>query len=92
MLFEQTLKRAGLLEGLPVTTHHDYFDRFAREFPGIELRRGPRFVDNGRIASAGGLTSGIDLALHVVARYFGERSAAATAAYMEYASEAWRTA
>jgi transcriptional regulator GlxA family with amidase domain len=86
------LARAGLLEGLPVTTHHDYFDRFAREFPGIELRRGLRFVDNGRIASAGGLTSGIDLALHVVARYFGEPSATATAAYMEYASEAWRTA
>jgi transcriptional regulator GlxA family with amidase domain len=86
------LAQAGLLEGLPVTTHHDFWDQFAREHPTIELRRGPRFVDNGRIASAGGLTSGIDLALHIVRRYLGEESAAATATYMEYASEAWRAA
>ena len=84
------LARAGLLKGIPATTHHDFWDDFQREFPGIELRRGPRFVDNGRIATAGGLTSGIDLALHVVARYFGTEVAAATAAYMEYSSDAWR--
>jgi len=54
------------------------------------LRRGLRFVDSGRIATAGGLTSGIDLALHVVSRYYGVETAAATAAYMEYSSDAWR--
>jgi len=32
------------------------------------LERGPRFVDNGRVATAGGLTSGIDMTLHVVKR------------------------
>ena len=42
------------------------------------------------IATAGGLTSGIDMALHVVSRYFGADVAAATAAYMEYSSDAWR--
>lgn len=84
------LARAGLLKGIPATTHHDYFDSFAKEFPEIELRRGLRFVDNGRIATAGGLTSGIDLALRVVARYFGTEVAAATATYMEYSSDAWR--
>jgi transcriptional regulator GlxA family with amidase domain len=86
------LARAGLLDGIPATTHHDFWDSFAEEFPTIELQRGPRFIDSGRIATAGGLTSGIDLALHVVARYFGEESATATARYMEYASERWRTA
>jgi transcriptional regulator GlxA family with amidase domain len=85
------LARAGLLKGIPATTHHDYFESFAKEFPEIELRRGLRFVDNGRIATAGGLTSGIDMALHVVARYFGVEAAARTAEYMEYASEAWRS-
>ena len=85
------LARAGLLEGLPVTTHHEYWDSFAREFPGLALQRGPRFVDTGRIASAGGLTSGIDLALHVVGRYFGVPAAETTAAYMEHGSNAWRT-
>jgi transcriptional regulator GlxA family with amidase domain len=86
------LARAGLLDGFPVTTHHDFWDSFAREFPHLELRRGARFVDSGRISTAGGLTSGIDLALHLVSRYFGPDAAAATAAYMEYSSEAWRAA
>jgi transcriptional regulator GlxA family with amidase domain len=86
------LARAGLLAGVPATTHHEYWDAFAKEFPGIELRRGLRFVDNGRIATAGGLTSGIDMALHVVARYFGVPTAQATAEYMEYSSDAWRGA
>ncbi|MBC6981566.1 DJ-1/PfpI family protein [Caulobacter sp. 17J80-11] len=86
------LARVGLLDGLAATTHHEFWDSFAEKHPNIELRRGARFVDSGRIATAGGLTSGIDLALHVVARYFGEDTAAATARYMEHASDAWRTA
>lgn len=84
------LARAGLLKGLPATTHHEFFDQFNKEFPDIELRRGLRFVDNGRIATAGGLTSGIDMALHIVSRYYGEPAAVATASYMEYTSDAWR--
>jgi transcriptional regulator GlxA family with amidase domain len=85
------LARAGLLKGVPATTHHDFWDQFAKEFPDIELRRGLRFVDSGRIATAGGLTSGIDMALHIVARYYGNDTAARTAAYMEYSSDAWRS-
>ena len=84
------LAQAGLLKGIPATTHHEYFDEFAKKFPDIELRRGLRFVDNGHIATAGGLTSGIDMALHIVSRYFGVAAAEKTAAYMEYTSDAWR--
>lgn len=86
------LGRTGLLKGLAATTHHDFWDDFAKEFPDIELRRGLRFVDSGRIATAGGLTSGIDMALHIVQRYFGRDVAAETARYMEHGSEAWRGA
>jgi transcriptional regulator GlxA family with amidase domain len=78
------LARAGLLKGQSATTHHDFFDNFAKEFPDVNLQRGLRFVDNGRIATAGGLTSGIDLALHIVERYFGREAADTTATYMEY--------
>jgi transcriptional regulator GlxA family with amidase domain len=85
------LARTGLLDGLAATTHHDFWDDFAKEFPKVDLRRGPRFVDNGRVATAGGLTSGIDMALHIVSRYYGVEAAAATARYMEHASDAWRT-
>jgi transcriptional regulator GlxA family with amidase domain len=84
------LANAGLLKGRAATTHHDFFDEFAKAFPDVTLRRGLRFVESGRIATAGGLTSGIDLALRVVERYFGREVAQTTATYMEYQSTGWR--
>lgn len=81
------LAAAGLLDGLPATTHHDFWDDFAARYPRVELRRGERFVEaSPRLATAGGLTSGIDLALRVVERYYGRQAAKDTAAYMEYRS------
>ena len=70
------LARAGLLDGYKATTHHDFFDTFEKKHPEVELLRGPRFVENGKIATAGGLTSGIDLALRIVAKYHGDEVAA----------------
>ena len=79
------LAQAGLLDGKRATTHHDFFDAFARRYPKVELDRGARYVQSGpRLFTAGGLTSGFDLALHIVERYYGEEAAKQTAAYMEY--------
>ena len=83
------LAQSGLIEGKTATTHHDFFDRFAAKFPQIELKRGLRFVEEKKFSSAGGLTSGIDLALRVVERYFGRAAAEKTAFYMEYQSKGW---
>lgn len=83
------LARTGLLDGLDATTHHDYFDDFAERFPKVRLLRGRRFVDNGKFVTAGGLTSGVDGALHVVARYYGVDAARASAAYMEHHGQGW---
>jgi len=83
------LGNAGLLAGKEATTHHDYFDQFEKRFPDVKLRRGLRFVEGPKISTAGGLTSGIDLALRVVERYFGRKIAEQTAAYMEYQSKGW---
>jgi putative intracellular protease/amidase/YHS domain-containing protein len=83
------LARTGLLDGKPATTHHEAYSTFEREFPRIELRRGARFVESGNLASAGGLTSGMDLALHVVERYFGRDVAAREAFYLEYQGQGW---
>jgi transcriptional regulator GlxA family with amidase domain len=83
------LAKAGLLDGRRATTHHGSVTLLAMEFPNVTVRRGARFVDEGRIATSGGLSSGIDLALHIVARYFGEDTARQTAYYMEYQSQAW---
>ncbi len=83
------LGSAGLLAGKSATTHHDFFDQFARAFPEVTVKRGLRFVEEGRISTAGGLSSGIDLALRVVDRYFGRDVAQRTATYMEYQSKGW---
>jgi len=85
------LASAGLLDGKPATTHHGYYDELAKDFPKVEVRRGLRFVRSDRhIFTAGGLTSGIDLALHVVDLYFGAPAAQATADWMEYRSTEWK--
>jgi len=84
------LGKAGLLDGLLTTTHHNYQDKFATLYPKAKLQRGVRFVENDRISSAGGLSSGIDLALHVVERYFGREVAQQTADYMEYQGPGWK--
>lgn len=83
------LGKAGLLSGKSATTHHDFFERFEKAFPDVSLKRGLRFVENEKISTAGGLTSGIDLALRVVDRYFGRDVAQSTATYMEYQSKGW---
>ena len=83
------LGKAGLLAGKSATTHHDFFDQFAQAFPDVTLKRGLRFVEEEKISTAGGLSSGIDLALRVVDRYFGREVAQATATYMEYQSKGW---
>jgi transcriptional regulator GlxA family with amidase domain len=84
------LGKAGLLNGMAATTHHDFCDKFAAAFPEVRVRRGLRFVESSpRIATAGGLSSGIDLALRVVERYYGRDTAAKTAEYMEYQGKGW---
>lgn len=83
------LGRAGLLSGKSATTHHNFFEQFTKAFPDVTVKRGLRFVEEERVSSAGGLTSGIDLALHVVERYFGREVAQNTANYMEYQSKGW---
>lgn len=79
------LADAGLLEGKKATTHHEFWDAFAKKFPNIQLERGSRFVQSDDVLfTAGGLTSGIDLALHIVEKFYGREAADRTAAYMEY--------
>jgi transcriptional regulator GlxA family with amidase domain len=76
--------KAGLFDGELVTTHHGMYARFEKEFPNAKLVRGPRFVENATVSSSGGETSGIDLALRVVERYFGKDAAASSADTMEF--------
>ncbi len=84
------LAQYGLLDGLTATTHHLFAADMQKQYPAVHFVSGTRFVDHGRIATAGGLTSGIDLALHVVARYYGQEVAKVTAHTLEYRGELWK--
>ncbi|MFI4967509.1 MAG: hypothetical protein ACHQAU_02185, partial [Gammaproteobacteria bacterium] len=84
--------KAGLFDGLSATTHHAFFDDFSNQFPKVKLVESVRYVQaSPTLFSAGGLTSGVDLALHVVDEYYGEAVAQKTADYMEYQSTGWKT-
>jgi putative intracellular protease/amidase/YHS domain-containing protein len=84
------LAKTGLIDGKSATTHHDAYKEFANEFPKIHLVRGLRFVEEGNLATSGGLASGMDLALHVVERYFGRKMAEDTAYNLEYQGQGWK--
>jgi putative intracellular protease/amidase/YHS domain-containing protein len=86
------LAKTGLLSGKTATTFHAAFRPFAIQFPDIHLKRGARFVEDGNLATAGGLSSGIDLALRVVERYYGRDIARKTAYDMEYQGQGWMNA
>lgn len=78
------LGASGLLDGLPATTFHGALDTLARQYPRVEVVRDVRWTDNGKIITSAGLSSGIDAALHAVARLRGIDAARSTALHMEY--------
>jgi transcriptional regulator GlxA family with amidase domain len=60
--------KAGLLGGRPATTHWAALDVLAELDPTIDVRRDERFVDDGDMITSAGISAGIDMALHLVAR------------------------
>jgi transcriptional regulator GlxA family with amidase domain len=73
---------AGVLADRPATTHHTARDDLGDY--GVDVRE-DRVVDDGDVVTAGGITSGIDLALHLVAEYCDADVAEAVAAELEWA-------
>ena len=73
---------AGLLAGRRCTTHHESLDDLARMAPAATVAANRVFVLDGPIASSAGITAGIDLALHLIARDHGDALAAAVAQVM----------
>ncbi len=78
------LARIGLLDGLAATTHHSALEELRAVAPQTAILPDQRVVDNGSVIVSAGISAGIDMALHVVARLHGEAIARQTAAYMEY--------
>jgi len=78
------LGRAGLLDGLKATTHCGAIDELRSVAPTVDIRATARVLDNGNVVVSAGVSAGIDLALHVVARLIGRATAIETACYIEY--------
>lgn len=84
------LAEAGVLDGKSATTHHEAYMTLAHAYPQISVQRRKRYVQaDSSIFTSGGLSSGIDLALHVVELYFGHDIAMETARHMEYEGSDW---
>jgi transcriptional regulator GlxA family with amidase domain len=66
---------AGLLRGRPATTYWSLLDLLAETDPTIEVRPGDRYVDDGDVVTAAGVSAGIDMALHLVRRFAGDERA-----------------
>ena len=75
---------AGLLDGSHATTHWRSLDWMRESFPAVTVEYDKHVVEDGRILTSAGISAGIDMALKVVARYYGEAIARATARHMEY--------
>lgn len=78
------LASAGLLDGLSATSTYGNVLRLHADFPKIKVVGDQRYVDNGKIITAAGLSSGMDGALHVISRLDGEKQAREVAQSEEY--------
>lgn len=78
------LARAGLLDGLRATTHHERIDLLRELAPAATVDPTARFHDNGKIITAAGISAGLDASLHVVSRLLDAEAARKTARQMEY--------
>jgi transcriptional regulator GlxA family with amidase domain len=78
---------AGLLDGRPATTYWAKLDLLASLGEGIEVRPDDRFVDDGDVVTAAGVSAGIDMALHLVARLHSTERAREVRRYIQYDPE-----
>jgi transcriptional regulator GlxA family with amidase domain len=81
------LAAAGLLDGKPATTHWGSLELLPTLGREIEVRPDDRFVDNGNILTAAGVSAGIDMALHLVARLHSTERAREVRRYIQYDPE-----
>ena len=78
------LAEAGLLDGLEVTTHWEDIPDLQRNYPNLQVRKGIRWIEQGKLFTAAGISAGIEMSLELVARLAGAELAERTARQMEY--------
>ena len=78
------LAEAHLLDGLQATTFHRQIDNLRESYPAIKVLNDQRFVDNGKVITSAGLSSGMDAALYLVSKVQGLEAAKTIAHHIEY--------
>ena len=78
---------AGLLDGRAATTHWSALDDLAELGRDVDVRRETRFLDTGEVITAAGVSAGIDMALHLVARLQSEERAREVRRHIQYDPE-----
>jgi transcriptional regulator GlxA family with amidase domain len=78
---------AGLLDGRPAATYHAAFDELLPLGRDIQPRPDDRFVDDGDVITAAGVSAGIDMALHLVGRLASPDRAREVRRYIQYDPE-----
>jgi len=78
------LAKAGLLKSKRATTHWEDIDDLISMFPDIKIKKNVRWVDEGKIVTAAGISAGIDMSLHLVSRMANNKLARLTAKQMEF--------
>lgn len=78
------LAASGVLTTGEVTTHWEDLDDLARRFPALTVRGEVRWVDQGPVVTSAGISAGIDMSLHLVARLAGTALAERTARQMDF--------
>ena len=78
---------AGLLDGRPATTYWAQLELLGSLGRDIDVRADDRFVDSGAVVTAAGVSAGIDMALHLVARLHSRERARDVRRYIQYDPE-----
>lgn len=78
------LAKAGLLKSKRATTHWEDMDDLISMFPDIKIKKNVRWVDEGQIITAAGISAGIDMSLYLVSRMTDNKIAQLTAKQMEF--------
>jgi putative intracellular protease/amidase len=80
----EVLAASGLIDGKTVTTHWGDIDGYERAYPAVHWQRGERYIDSGTLLTTGGITSGVDATLHLLARRNGQAVADKVALALHY--------
>ena len=78
------LAKAGILDGKKATTNKSFYDMLVVQGPKVEWVKKARWVEDGNVITSSGVSAGMDMALAVIARLWGNEMAEGIAAGTEY--------